>query len=153
MPNRRWNMRSWTPATSVVCIALAFALASCDGSGGGGGETEEAEVDTRPQSQSAETSTEPAAVVHFDVRIGSDFRAVMSHDITSTALQSGRTQFSVADGDKKYRVELTAAQIQDLLAGSTIMLEGRQADGEGIEPVRLSMHEHAEDAGEEDAGW
>jgi hypothetical protein len=51
-------------------------------------------------------------------------KKAVSHDITLDALKSGQSEFSVSSSaDEAYPIRLSEKQIEDILAGSTVVLE------------------------------
>lgn len=71
-----------------------------------------------------------ADVEKYKVEIGesaSSAQKAQSHDITKEALKEGRTEFTVQASDKaSYKITLTKEQIQDLLGGTTIIVDTQQ---------------------------
>jgi hypothetical protein len=87
-----------------------------------------------------------AAPGMVSVLVGAEATEAAGHDISVDALEAGRTSFSVEGAQgAHYTVELTAEQVADLLAGSTVMVEG--AGERGAEQIRVSIEKEKEDEG------
>lgn len=66
----------------------------------------------------------------FKVEIGesaSMAKQAASHDITKEALKEGKKEYTVnASGDASYKISLSEKQIEDLLSGTTVIVETAQ---------------------------
>lgn len=81
--------------------------------------------------------------VEFSPGMSADYTS----DITLDALKSGKMEYSVSGMGKNYTVELTEQQIEDVLGGTTVMVDSMSSGGSN---VRVSLTVEGEP---ESSGW
>ena len=82
-----------------------------------------------------------------------DLKVISGHDFSLDALKAGQMAFSL-DGDagKSYSLQLSSEDVASLLAGSTVMTEASEAQGNATKAVSLWVQQAADEV-EEDSGW
>jgi hypothetical protein len=123
---------------ATTMIVLGLIVSSC----GSPESNEDANVVEEEAPATEMERPAPAADQHtghqIQIVIGEQGTVATSPDLEVEALRAGRTAYTIETGAGVYRVELTQAQVAELLGGSTIVVEG-SSEATGTESVRISM--------------
>ena len=129
------KIRSHLFATAM--IALGLIVSSC-GSPESNEDANVVEEEAPPAEMERPAPADQHTGHQIQIVIGEQGTVATSPDLEVEALRAGRTAYTIETGAGVYQVELTQAQVAELLGGSTIIVEG-SSEVAGTESIRISM--------------